>query len=91
MLLATMWRSIKNIFDPMYCSTCKSKHYTAIGMMWHLWRKHGIKITRRDFKFLVKYNLITRLIIGVLCVVFFIPLCWLKVILIPMYFLYEIL
>jgi hypothetical protein len=91
MLLATMWSSIKNIFDAMYCNTCKSKHYTAIGMVWHLWRKHGNKITKRDLKFLAKYNLITRLIIGVLCAAFFIPLFALKLVLLPLYYLYELL
>ena len=83
MLLATMWNSIKNIFSPIYCKTCKSKHYTAIGLMWHLWKKHGIKITI--------YSLTTRLIIGILCAVFFVPLLILKFILLPLYYLYEIL
>jgi hypothetical protein len=91
MLLATLWNSIKDIFEPIYCKTCNSKHYTAIGMVWHLWRKHNIKITRRDLKFLAKYNLIRRLIIGVLCAVFFIPLLVLKVVSFPLYCLYEIL
>lgn len=91
MLLATMWNLIKEIFIPIYCKTCKSKHYTAIGAIWHLLRKHHLKITRRDFKFLIRYNLITRLIIGVLCAVLFIPLCCLKLILLPLYALYELL
>jgi hypothetical protein len=91
MLLATMWSSIKDIFEPIQCKTCKSKHYTAIGMVWHLWRKHNIKVTKRDLKFLAKYNLITRLVIGVLCAVFFVPLFVLKFVLLPLYYLYELL
>jgi hypothetical protein len=91
MLLATMLGSIKSIFKPIHCKTCKSKHYTAIGMVWHLWRKHKIKITKRDLKFLAIYSLTTRLIIGVLCAVFFIPLFVLKFVLLPLYYLYEIL
>ena len=91
MLLATIWNNIKDIFDPMYCNTCKSKHYTAIGMAWHLWRKHNTKITKSDLKFLAKHNLLTRLIVGVLCAVFFIPLLVLKLVLLPLKFLYEIL
>lgn len=91
MLLATMWSSIKDIFEPIYCKTCKAKHYTAIGMVWHLWRKHNIKITKRDLKFLAIYNLITRLVVGVLCAILFIPLFMLKFILLPLYYLYEIL
>jgi hypothetical protein len=91
MLLATMWSSIKNIFDAMHCKTCKSKHYTAIGMVWHLWRKHGIKITKRDLKFLAIYSLVTRLIIATLCAIFFIPLLVLKLVLLPLSFLYELL
>ena len=91
MLLATLWGSIKNIFEPMHCKTCKSKHYTAVGMVWHLRKKHNVKMTRRDLKCLVLYNLITRLVIGVLCAVFFIPLLVLKFVLLPLHYLYEIL
>lgn len=90
MLLATMWNSIKDIFKPIYCKTCNSKHYTAIGMIWHLWRKHGIKVTGRDLKFLAIYSLATRFI-GILCAVFFIPLLVLKLALLPLYCLYELL
>jgi hypothetical protein len=91
MLLATMWNSIKDIFKPMYCKTCNSKHYTAIGMVWHLWRKHSIKITRRDLGFLAIYNLITRLFFGILSTVLFIPLFVLKFVLLPLYYLYKLL
>ena len=91
MLLATMFNSIKDIFKPICCKTCKSECYTAIGMVLHLWRKHGIKITRRDLKFLAIYNLATRLVIGVMCAVFFIPLFALKLVLLPFHYLYELL
>ena len=91
MLLATLWDSIKDIFRPIYCKICNSKGCTAIGMVRHLRKKHGIKITRRDLKFFVKYNLITRLIIGVLCAVFSIPLLVLKLVLLPLHCLYELL
>ena len=91
MLLVTMWDSIKDIFKPIYCKTCHSKCYTAIGMVRHLRRKHGIKITKRDLKFLAIYNLMTRLIIGVLCAIFSIPLLVLKLVLLPLHCLYELL
>ena len=91
MLLATMWNSIKDVFKQIHCKTCNKKYYTAIGIMWHLWRKHGIKITKRDFKFLAVYNLLTRLIICGLSVAFFVPLLVLKIILFPLKILYEIL
>ena len=91
MLLTTLFNSIKGIFKPICCKTCKSECYTAIGIVWHLWRKHGIKITGRDLKFLAIYNLITRLIIGMLCAVFFILLFALKLVLLPFHYLYELL
>lgn len=91
MLLATMSNSIKDIFKPIYCKTCNSKHYTAISMVWHLWRKHGIKITKRDLKILAIYNLITRLFFGILSAVLFIPLLVLKLVLLPFHYLYELL
>ena len=91
MLLATMWNSIKDIFKPIHCKICEKKCYTAIGMVWHLWSKHGIKITGRDFKVLAVHNLLTRLVVGGLCAVFFIPLLVLKFVLLPLKYLYEIL
>lgn len=91
MLLATMRESIEVIFKTIYCKLCHKKFYTAIGIIWHLWREHKIKITGRDFKFLAIHNLLTRLIIGVSCAVFFVPLLVLKFILLPLHWLYEIL
>lgn len=91
MLIASLWNSIKDMFHPMYCNTCKSKHYTAISMVWHLWKKHHIKITKRDLKFLALYNLITRLFFGILSAILFVPLVVLKIVLLPLYALYELL
>lgn len=91
MLLMTMWNSIKDVFKTIQCKTCKKKCHTAIGMIWHLWKGHKIKITRRDLKFLAIYNLFTRLFIALFCVIFFVPLLLLKFILLPLYYLYEVL
>lgn len=91
MLLATMWHSIKDIFNTINCKHCNTSCYTAIGAIWHLWHTHGIKVTKRDLKFLAIYSLPCRLIIGVLCAVFFIPLLALKAVLLPLKYLYEIL
>ena len=91
MLLATLWNSIKDIFKPIHCKTCNKKSYTAIGMILHLWRKHRIKITKRDFHFLIIYNLFARLYFGVSSAICFIPLLVLKFVLFPLTFLYEIL
>ena len=91
MLLATMWNSIKDVFETIHCKTCKKEFYTATGLVWHLWKEHKIKITKRDLKFLAIYNLFTRLVIAFLCIVFFVPLLLLKFILLPLYYLYEVL
>ena len=90
-MLAILWNSFRDIFHCIHCKTCKHKSFTSIGMVIHLYRKHRIKPTKKDIKFLVIYSLLVRGIIGLFSFVLFIPLFLLKLVCALFYFLYEIL
>ena len=90
-MLAILWSSFRDIFHCIYCKTCKYKSFTSVGMIIHLWRKHRIKITKKDMKFLIIYSLFVRGIIGLLSFVLFIPLFLLKIVCALFKIIYEIL
>ena len=90
-MLSKLYYIIKDTFLSLYCKHCKFKSVFAIAIVWHLMKEHKIKLTIKDWRFLLKYNLLTRLIKSVLAIVVFIPLFILKVICIPFLWLDDIL
>lgn len=90
-MLAILWSSFRDIFHRLHCKICKHKSFTSVGMIIHLWRKHRIKITKKDMKFLIIYSLLIRGIIGLLSFVLFIPLFLLKIVCALFKIIYEIL
>lgn len=90
-MLYTLYYTIKDTFYKIHCKHCKFKSLFAIAIIWHLVKEHKIKLTKKDWKFLAKYNLLTRLIKSTLAIVVFIPLFILKVICIPFVWLDDIL
>lgn len=82
-MLSTLYYTIKDTFFSIHCKHCKFKSLFAIAFIWHLMKDHKFKLTKKDWKFLVKYNLLTRLIKSALAIVVFVPLFILKVICIP--------
>ena len=63
----------------------------AVVIIWHLMKEHKVKLTKKDWRFLAHYNLLTRLIKSALAIVVFVPLFILKVICIPFVWLDDIL
>lgn len=90
-MLSTLYYTIKDTFFSIHCKNCKFKSLFAIAIIWHLMKEHKVKLTKRDWKFLAKYNLLTRLIKSALVIVVFVPLFILKVICIPFVILDDIL
>lgn len=90
-MLKKLYDTITDTFFSIYCKHCKFKSLFAISIVWHLTKEHGFKLTKRDWKFLAKYNLLTRLIKTILAIVVLIPLLILKVICIPFVWLDDIL
>ena len=92
-MLGILWNLFKRIFDHtyFYCRTCKHHSFTSIGMVIHLYRKHRIKPTKKDIKYLIIYSLFTRGIIGLFSLALFIPLFLIKLVCALFHFIYEIL
>lgn len=90
-MLYTLSRTIKDTFLPIYCRYCDFKSVFAFCLLLHLFKHHNIKITKRDWKFLVKYNFLTRLIKTTFAIPLFIICLLLKIICIPFVWLDDIL
>jgi hypothetical protein len=94
-MLAFLWSIIRDISGKLSCKLCdkKSKLKTvfATRLLWHLRREHEIKPTKKDIKFLLRYNFLTRALFSLVAIVLFVPLLVLKLVLLPLYYLYEIL
>ena len=91
-MLAFLWSIIHDTFGKLSCKLCKNiKTIFAVRLLWHLHKEHRIKPTKKDFKFLLRYNLITRLLISMVAIMLFIPLFVLKLVLVPLYYLNEFL
>ena len=94
-MLAFLWSIIRDTFEKFSCKLCdkksKMKSVLATRMLWHLWKVHKLKPTKKDIKFLLRYNLVTRLLLSLVAIILFVPLFVLKVVLIPLYYFYEFL
>lgn len=90
-MIGFLWDIIRDTFEPICCKHCRYKSIFAVGLWWHITRTYKTKLTKRDWRFLAKYNLLTRLVKTLLCLPIFLVCVILKVILTPIYFLYEIL
>ena len=90
-MIGTLWNILRDTFYPIHCRHCKFKSLFGIAIVWHLTRTHKFKLTKRDWKFLAKHNFFTRFTKSAVALPFFVVAVILKVILFPIYFLYEIL
>ena len=92
MMIGFLWNSIlRDTFFKMNCKQCKFKSIFAVAMLWHLFQKHRVKPTKKDLRFCLRYNLLTRLLMSAVALPLFVVCVVLKVVLLPFSFLYEIL
>lgn len=91
-MLAFLWSIIQDTFGKLNCKLCKNiKTVFAIRLLHHLRKEHGVKPSKKDIKFLLRYNLVSRLLLSTVAIILFIPLFIIKIVLIPLYYFYEIL
>ncbi len=88
MLIATVWKWVTEIKYKIRCKHCKFASHSALAVLLHI-RNHDH--TWRDLRFVLKYNLVTRIGKLLLGCVLLVPLVVLKLVCSPFYFLYEIL
>ena len=78
-MLGTLIDWLENLFWKITCKQDDYKSLFAICLLVHLKKQHNIKPTKRDLKFLLHYNFITRLIKFLIACVLIIPVFILKV------------
>ena len=79
-MLGTLFDWVKDLKEKIECKKCNYKSLFTIGMLHHLSKCYGIKPTKRDLRFLLKYNFITRLIKFLVACVLIPPLFILKLV-----------
>ena len=79
-MLGTLFDWIRDFKEKILCKKCNYKSLFAISMLHHLSKCYGIKPTKRDLHFLLKYNFISRLIKFLVACVLIPPLFILKLV-----------
>ena len=77
-MLGTLFDWTKDLFFKIECKKCDYKSLFAIGMLRHLKKSYGIKPTKRNMRFLLKYNFATRLVKFLIACVLIPPIFILK-------------
>ena len=90
-MIAYLWGVLKDTFLSLYCQHCNFKSIFAVRVWRHLHKEHNIRLTKKDWEFLIKHSLITRIIKAILAFPLFVVCFILKIALIPFYHLYELL
>ena len=79
-MLGTLFDWTKELPWKIECKKCSYKSLFAIGLLHHLSKCYGIKPNKRDLRFLLKYNLVSRLIKFIVACVLIPPLFVLKLV-----------
>ena len=79
-MLGTLFDWIRYIKEKLCCRTCNYKSLFAVSLIYHLKKAHNIKLTKKDLRFLLKYNFVTRLIKMLIACVLIPPLFIIKLI-----------
>ena len=91
-MISFLWnRILRDTFFKLNCKQCKYKSMFAVAMLWHLFQEHKVKPTKKDLRFLLRYNLFTRLLMSAVALPLFVVCIVLKGVLLPFYYIYEIL
>ena len=79
-MLRALFDWVRYIKERLICRTCGYKSLFAISLIYHLKKAHNIKLTKKDLRFLLKYNFITRFIKMLVACVLIPPLFIIKLI-----------
>ena len=69
---------IKDIKYPIECKHCDFKSYSGMAILFHIKGNHGHKPTKRDIRFVLKYDILPRLIKFVVACVLIPPIFIIK-------------
>ena len=74
-------------YEKLECKHCGYKTYFGLVLMWHCWKVHHKKFTKRDIKFFIKYGIIGTTFLNIL----FIIRCIILLICFPCHYIFELL
>ena len=90
-MISFLWNNLKDKFNFIYCRQCDFKSIFAVRIWWHLRKKHNIRLTKKNLKYLIKHSFLIRLFEFIIAL-FLLVICLIfKILLLPFYYLYEIL
>lgn len=79
-MLRALFDWVRYIKEKLCCRTCNYKSLFAVSLIYHLKKAHNIKLTKKNLRFLLKYNFITRFIKMLVACVLIPPLFIIKLI-----------
>ena len=79
------------LYEKFSCKRCNFSTYSVIKIVRHLSKEYNIKLTKRDIKFILRYNVITRTILFLFILPIVAIIIILRLLLYPFHLLYELL
>lgn len=78
-------------YEKIECKHCGHKSYFGLALMWHCWKVHHEKFTKRDIKFFIKYGIIGTTFLNILSIILFTIRCIILLICFPFHYIFELL
>ena len=72
-------------YEKIECKHCDKESYFGLVLMWHCWKVHHKKFTKRDIKLILKNGIVGTTILNIL----FIIRCIILLICFPFHFIFE--
>jgi len=79
------------IYEKFTCKRCNFSTYSVIKIVRHLSKEYNIELTKRDIKFILRNNVITRTILFLFILPIVAIIIILRLLLYPFHWLYELL
>ncbi len=72
-------------YEKIECKHCEKESYFGLVLLWHCWKVHNKKFTKRDIKLIIKHGIIGTTVRNI----FFIIRCIILLICLPFHIIFE--
>lgn len=79
-MIGTIFDWFRYVGEKIQCKNCDYETLFAFRMVKHLKRQHNVKTTKKDLRFLLKYNFVSRVVKVFIGAILIVPLIILKLI-----------
>ena len=90
-MVSFLWNNLKSRFNFLCCIHCDFESIFAVRIWWHLRKKHNKRLTKKDLKYLIKYNCLIELFKSIIIFCLFVICLVFKILFLPFHYLYKIL